>query len=105
MKHKLGSTKLGIISVERDLRVLVDNKPTMSVLNSVMLQKKNPVGFWVASSAEIEKSLFYLTSAYQATLGKLYLVLTPSMQRRCRQAAESPENGHKNDQRTGQPSM
>ncbi|KAK4810664.1 LOW QUALITY PROTEIN: hypothetical protein QYF61_007464 [Mycteria americana] len=103
--HRLGSTWLGSSSMERDLGVLVDNKLNMSEQCAAVAKKANRMLGCIKGITSIDKEVIIPLHSALATHGILCSVLIPAIQKRCGQAGEGPEKGHKDDQRTGKPAI
>ncbi|GAB0184817.1 mitochondrial enolase superfamily member 1 [Grus japonensis] len=100
--HRLGYTQLGSNSVERDLVVLVDNKLNMSEECAAVAKQANRMLGCMNQNITIrDKEVTIPLSACHATSGIWCSVLVPAIQKRCGQAGEGPEKGHRDDQRTG----
>ncbi|PKU46993.1 rna-directed dna polymerase from mobile element jockey-like [Limosa lapponica baueri] len=104
VQHRLGSTRLGSSSMERDLGFLLDNKLNMSEQCAVAADRM--LGHQQGHHQQRQRSHYpTLLSTCQATPGMLCSVLVTAMQKRCGQAGEGPEKGHQDDQNTGKPAI
>ncbi|PKU41416.1 rna-directed dna polymerase from mobile element jockey-like [Limosa lapponica baueri] len=108
VQHRLGSTWLGSSSVERDLGVLVDSKPSKSeqCTAAAAKQANRMLGCINMGITTRDKDIIIpLYSMLVRLHQEMYSVLVPTIQKRCGQAGEAPEKGHKEDQRTGKPAI
>ncbi|GAB0190814.1 mitochondrial enolase superfamily member 1 [Grus japonensis] len=109
VQHRLGSTWLESSSVERHLGVLVNKKLNMSEQCAEAAKTANRmlscINEGITSRDEEISHYPTLLSACQATPAILCSVLVPTIQKRCGQAGDGPEEGHQHDQRTGKPAI
>ncbi|PKU47474.1 rna-directed dna polymerase from mobile element jockey-like [Limosa lapponica baueri] len=104
VQHRLGSTRLGSSSV--DLGVLVDKQLNMSEQCAAVAKKANRMlGCINKGITSTDKEVIIPLSACQATHEIPCSVLVRVIQKRCEQAAEGPDKGHQDDQRTGKPAI
>ncbi|PKU34263.1 rna-directed dna polymerase from mobile element jockey-like [Limosa lapponica baueri] len=83
VQHRLGSTRLGSSTVERDLGVLVDDKLNMSEQCAAVAKQANRMlGYINKSITSRDKEVIISLSACQATPGILCSVLVPAIQKK-----------------------
>ena len=96
VQHRLGSTQLGSSSVERDLGVLMDNKHNMSEHCAAGAKKANRM-LGCINKGITSRDKEVIIPLYSVLVRLLCSVLVPAIQKRCGQAGEVPEKGHKDD--------
>lgn len=85
----------------RDQGVPVSKKLNKS--EELLLEQRNPVRSWAASTGASSRDYPILVSVCQATPGILLSVLVSPVQKRYGQAGEGGEEGHRDDQRAEKP--
>jgi len=104
VQHRLGSTWLGSSCVERDLEVLVHSKLNMSEQCAAAAKQANTLLGCInkrITSRDKEVIIPLYSECLSVHIWNTMFIFGPAMQKRCGQAGEGPEQGHKDDQRTG----